>query len=471
MDDHKRELLKNLPKIDGVMLILEKKGAFSKAPRSILKSSCRSVVGDLRKGIMEAKENAVGMRLPTDDQVADQIVEAIDSLHQYKLRRVVNATGVILHTNLGRAPLCREALERVTDIGAGYSNLEYDIGKGDRGLRYHHVQGLLCELSGADDALVVNNNAAAVLLVLNTLAQGKDVIVSRGELVEIGGEFRIPEVMEKSGARLHEVGTTNRTRLSDYEKAIGPETGLILKVHTSNFKIVGFTEETEIRDLIGLGKKHAIPVMHDLGSGCFVELDHYGLQREPTVSEALDRGVDVITFSGDKLLGGPQAGIILGKQDIVRQIKQNPLNRALRIDKLTLAALEGTIIHYLQPEQAVSRIKTLKMLTEPVTEVKKRARKLLNMLKKDQVTGITLSLKEGFSMAGGGSLPEQGIPTVLIRIVSTQISCAALEERLRHADTPIVTRIVENEVLLDLRTIAEDEYPLIRDGLKQAVVS
>jgi len=471
MDDHKRELLKNLPKIDEVMLILEKKGAFSKAPRGILKSACRSVVEELRKGIMEAKENTVGLRLPTDDRIADQIIGVIDSLRQYKLRRVVNATGVILHTNLGRAPLCREALERLTDVAAGYSNLEYDIDKGERGLRYHHVQRLLCELSGAEDALVVNNNAAAVLLVLNTLAQGKEVIVSRGELVEIGGEFRIPEVMEKSGARLHEVGTTNRTRLSDFEKAIGPETGLILKVHTSNFKIVGFTEETEIRDLIALGKKHGISVMYDLGSGCLVDLDRYGLQREPTVSEVLGTGVDVITFSGDKLLGGPQAGIILGKQDIVRHIKQNPLNRALRIDKLTLAALEGTIIHYLQPDQAISRIKVLRMLTEPIPDVRKRAKKLLAMLKRDHVEGVSLSMKEGFSMAGGGSLPEQGIPTVLIRIVSKQWSCATLEERLRHAEIPVIARIAEDEVLLDLRTIAEDEYPLIRDGLKQAVAS
>ena len=471
MNDHRKELLKSLPKIDEVMLILEKKGAFAKAPRHIVKSACRSVVEGLRKGIMEAKEDVADIRLPEENRVAGQVMEIIDGLHRYRLRRVVNATGVILHTNLGRAPLCAEALARIADIAAGYSNLEYDIEKGERGLRYHHVQKLLCELSGAEDALVVNNNAAAVLLVLNTFAQGKEAIVSRGELIEIGGEFRIPEVMEKSGARLREVGTTNRTRLSDYEKAIGPETGLILKVHTSNFRIVGFTEEAEIRELVALGKKQAVPVMHDLGSGCFTELDRYGLEREPTVSDVLGTGVDVVTFSGDKLLGGPQAGIILGKKDILRRIKQNPLNRALRIDKLTLAALEGTMMHYLQPETAVSRLSVLRMLTEPVEDISRRAKKLLAILKRERLEGVTLSLKEGFSMAGGGSLPTQGIPTVLIRIVSERLSPVNLEERLRRLDVPIIARIAEEEVLFDLRTIAEAEYPFIKEGLKQAVSS
>jgi L-seryl-tRNA(Ser) seleniumtransferase len=469
MDGRKKELLKNLPKIDAVMLILEKKGAFAKAPWDIVKSACRSAVEELRMGIIKAEEDAAHIRLPGDDQVADQVMAIIQGFHRYQLRRVVNATGVILHTNLGRAPLCTEALARIMDVASGYSNLEYDLDKGERGLRYHHVSKLLCELTGAEDALVVNNNAAAVLLVLNTMAQGKEGIVSRGELIEIGGEFRIPEVMEKSGVTLHEVGTTNRTRLSDYEKAIGPETGLIMKVHTSNFKIMGFTEEAELRELISLGKKQGVFVMYDLGSGCFAELDRYGLEREPTVSQVLETGVDVITFSGDKLLGGPQAGIILGKKDILQKIKQNPLNRALRIDKLTLAALEGTMMQYLQPEKAVTGLRTLKMLTEPASDVAKRAKKLLAMLKKEHLEGMTLSLKEGFSTAGGGSLPTQGIPTVLICMASNHLSSASLEERLRHLDVPIIVRITEDKILLDLRTIAEEEYPIIRDGLKQAL--
>ena len=289
---------------------------------------------------------------------------------------MINATGVILHTNLGRAPLCREAIERVVEVARGYSNLEYDLEKGERGLRYDHVRGLLCALTGAEDALVVNNNAAAVLLVLNALSEGKEAIVSRGELIEIGGEFRIPDVMEKSGARLREVGTTNRTRLSDYERAIVPETGIILKVHTSNFRIMGFTEEADLASLVALGKKHHLPVVDDLGSGCLIELDRYGLEREPTVRDCLAAGADVVTFSGDKLLGGPQAGIILGKREFLERIRKNPLNRALRIDKLTLAALEATMVKYLRPAEALADIRVLRALTEPVADVKKRAKRL-----------------------------------------------------------------------------------------------
>ncbi len=379
----------------------------------------------------------------------------------------MNATGVILHTNLGRAPLCNDAVERLVEIAKGYSNLEYDLVKGERGLRYDHVQKILCELSGAEDALVVNNNAAALLLSLNTLAAGKEVIVSRGELVEIGGEFRIPEVMEKSGACLREVGTTNRTRLADYEKAIGPETGLILKVHTSNFRIVGFTEDAVLPSLVALGKTRGIPVMYDLGSGCFAELDCYGLEREPTVTDVLETGVSIITFSGDKLLGGPQAGIILGRRNVLQEIKQNPLNRALRIDKLTLAALEATMMQYFQPDRAISRLRVLKALTEPLKDVDKRVKKLLSLLRKERWEGVIMSVKKGFSMSGGGSLPTQEIPTLLLSLVSKHLSPSNLEERLRYLEIPIITRIADDEVLFDLRTIEEEEFSAIRNGLKQ----
>ncbi|HYA13614.1 MAG TPA: L-seryl-tRNA(Sec) selenium transferase, partial [Syntrophales bacterium] len=364
-----------------------------------------------------------------------------------------------------------DAVQRLVEIGRGYSNLEYDLNKGERGLRYDHVQKILCELSGAEDTLVVNNNAAAVLLTLNTLAEGREVVVSRGELVEIGGEFRIPEVMEKSGARLREVGTTNRTRIADYKRVMGPETGLILKVHTSNFKIVGFTEDTDLISLVSLGRNHGIPVMYDLGSGCFTELDRYGLEREPTVGDVLKTGVDVITFSGDKLLGGPQAGIILGKNDILQKIKKNPLTRALRIDKLTLAALEATMMQYLQSERAVSNLRVLKALTEPLADVIKRAKKLLSMLRREHFDGIVLSLNKGFSMPGGGSLPTQEIPTMLLSVVSKQMSPSSLEERFRQLDIPIIARIAEDEVLFDLRTIEEQEFPYIRDGLKKIASS
>jgi L-seryl-tRNA(Ser) seleniumtransferase len=467
IDDHKNTLLRSLPKIDEVMLLLEKRDVFSKTPRNIVRSVCRSVVEELRQEILKTNAERKDLRLPSAEQVADRATRILQGLHEYRLRRVVNATGVILHTNLGRAPLCNDAVERLVEIAKGYSNLEYDLVKGERGLRYDHVQKILCELSGAEDALVVNNNAAAVLLSLNTLAAGKEVIVSRGELVEIGGEFRIPEVMEKSGAHLREVGTTNRTRLADYEKAIGPETRLILKVHTSNFKIVGFTEDAVLPLLVALGKTRGIPVMYDLGSGCFAELDCYGLEREPTVTDVLKTGVSIITFSGDKLLGGPQAGIILGRRNILQEIKQNPLNRALRIDKLTLAALEATMMQYFHPERAMTRLRVLKALTEPLKDVDKRAKKLFSLLHKEHWEGVTMSVKKGFSMSGGGSLPTQEIPTILLSLVSKHLSPSNLEERLRYLEIPIITRIANDEVLFDLRTIEEEEFSSIRNGLRQ----
>jgi L-seryl-tRNA(Ser) seleniumtransferase len=467
LDDHKNTLLRSLPKIDEVMLLLEKRDVFSKTPRNIVRSVCRSVVEELRQEILKTDAEGKDLRLPSAEQVADGATRILKGLHEYRLRRVVNATGVILHTNLGRAPLCNDAVERLVEIAKGYSNLEYDLVKGERGLRYDHVQKILCELSGAEDALVVNNNAAALLLSLNTLAEGKEVIVSRGELVEIGGEFRIPEVMEKSGARLREVGTTNRTRLADYEKAIGPETRLILKVHTSNFKIVGFTEDAVLPSLVALGKTCGIPVMYDLGSGCFAELDCYGLEREPTVTDVLETGVSIITFSGDKLLGGPQAGIILGRRNILQEIKQNPLNRALRIDKLTLAALEATMMQYFQPERAMSRLRVLKALTEPLKDVDKRAKKLFSLLRKEHWEGVIMSVKKGFSMSGGGSLPTQEIPTILLSLVSKHLSPSNLEKRLRYLEIPIITRIADDEVLFDLRTIEEEEFSSIRNGLRQ----
>jgi len=461
-----KESLKKLPKIDEIMLVLEKQGALVRAPRDVVLSTCRSVVGDVRGLILSAKEDDTDIRVPSLDEVAATVAEKIENIRKYSFRRVVNATGVILHTNLGRAPLCKEALEKILEVSCGYSNLEFDLEKGKRGLRYDHVQKILCELSGAEDALVVNNNAAAVLLVLNTLSEGKEAIVSRGELIEIGGEFRIPEVMEKSGAILKEVGTTNRTHLSDYNNAVNKNTGLILKVHTSNFRIVGFTEEIGLPALVEIGKREKIPVMNDLGSGCFVELDRYGLEKEPTVQEVLKTGVDVVTFSGDKLLGGPQAGIILGSRNILEKIKKNPLNRALRIDKLTLAALEATMKQYLNGEGALSNIRILRAITEPLADVEKRAEKLLTLLQELDSEGVVLTLKKGASMTGGGALPTQEIPTMLLSVKSSRISANRLDEHLRHCNVPVVVRISEDEVLLDLRTIDEEEFAFIEAGLQ-----
>ena len=467
MDDNKREMLKNLPKIDEMMLRIEKREGLAGFPKEIVKESCRTVVESLRARVVQEKGET--FRLPTPDATDDQAAEIIEGYRSYRLRRVINATGVILHTNLGRAPLCREAIERIVEVARGYSNLEYDIEKGERGLRYDHVRGLLCALTGAEDALVVNNNAAAVFLVLNALSEGKEVIVSRGELIEIGGEFRIPDVMEKSGARLIEVGTTNRTRFSDYERAIGPETGIIFKVHTSNFRIMGFTEEADLPSLVALGKRHHIPVVNDLGSGCLIELDRYGLEREPTVRDCLAAGADVVTFSGDKLLGGPQAGLILGKRAFIETIRKNPLNRALRIDKLTLAALEATMVKYLRPAEALADIRVLRALTEPVADVRKRAKRLAAMLRRTLPERIDIKLVTGLSMAGGGSLPTQEIPTLLIGLRVAGLSAAFVEERLRRRELPVIVRVADDQLLLDVRTVDPEEFSEIRDALKEVL--
>ncbi|KQC10506.1 MAG: L-seryl-tRNA(Sec) selenium transferase [Smithella sp. SDB] len=469
MDETKKEMLKKLPKIDEVLLILEKQNIYDLAPRDIVIATCRKVVQDLRERIVNAMKKIPVESFPDAAIVAGKVEKSIKGLSNYSLRRVVNATGVILHTNLGRAPLCPEALERILDVGKGYSNLEFDLGKGERGQRYDHVSSLLCALTGAEDALIVNNNAAAVLLVLNTLAQKKEAIVSRGELIEIGGEFRIPEIMQKSATKLREVGTTNRTRLSDYEKAVNDKTGLIMKVHTSNYRIVGFTEEADIESLVALGKSHGIPVMDDLGSGCLIDLELYGLQHEPTIRERLATGVDVVTFSGDKLLGGPQAGIIVGKKEVLAKIKKNPLNRALRIDKFTLAALEATLMYYLNPAAAPRKLRALKALTESVVDVKKRAEKLITKLQKENFDSLKFVLREDFAAAGGGSLPTQKIPTVLVSVKNKKMTASKMEEKLRQLDVPVIVRVDKDEILFDLRTVAKDEFAFVIEGLRQII--
>lgn len=471
MDDKRKELLKGLPKIDEIIGLLEKKDIYRQASREMVREACRDVVQKLRDKILTAADRQLPA-LSSDTASAARSVEGIIAgLHRYKLRRLVNATGVILHTNLGRAPLCPEALDRILEVGRGYSNLEFDLEQGVRGLRYDHVSRLLCMLTGAEDALIVNNNAAAVLLTLNTLAEHKEAIVSRGELIEIGGEFRIPDVMIKSNSILREVGTTNRTRLADYEKAVGPNTGVILKVHTSNYRIVGFTEEAELVPLVALGKKHGIPVFDDLGSGCLIDLAAFGLQHEPTVREVLASGVDVVTFSGDKLLGGPQAGIIVGKKDIVAQIKNNPLNRALRIDKFTLAALEATLMHYLAPEEAPQTLRSLKALTEPQSDVKKRARKLIRKLTHAGIPDLTYELQEAKAAAGGGSLPTQDIPTAVVAVKSAKITASHMEIKLRQAALPIIVRVDEDAIMIDLRTVSEEEFGFVVDALRQTAAN
>ncbi len=403
---------------------------------------------------------------PDIETFLTEVEQALFNMRRYRLKRIINATGVVLHTNLGRAPLCPEALNRVVEVAKGYSNLEYNENKGQRGLRYSHVRDLLRYLTGAEDALVVNNNAAAVFLALNTLAEGREAIVSRGELVEIGGEFRIPEIMRKSGAALREVGSTNRTRIADYEHAVTDETALIMKVHTSNYRIVGFTEDVSTADLVAFGQRKGFPILEDLGSGCMIDLASHGLTGEPTVRQVVETGVDVITFSGDKLLGGPQAGVILGKREWLKRIAKNPLNRALRIDKLTLAALEATLLQYLAPDRVLQEIRPLRSLTQPVALIEKRARKLARMIRSKSRKGLTISLQKGFSAVGGGAFPMQEIPTMLVSIQAEHFTASRLDEKLRHLDIPIIARVAGDGILLDLRTVLDEEFPDIVAGLK-----
>jgi len=439
-------------------------------PRAVVVEAIRKGLGRIRSEVLKKDElSNLGDALFSFENLYPLFRREIELQIQPRLRRLVNATGVVIHTNLGRSPLHPSALQHMIDIAKNYSNLEYDLDLGERGSRYTHVEEILCRLSGAESAMVVNNNAGAVLLVLNTMAEGKEVVVSRGELVEIGGAFRIPDVMKRSGALLREVGTTNRTYITDYQKAIGPETALLLKVHTSNFRVMGFTSDTSLQDLVQLGKQHHLAVMHDLGSGCFVDLSQYGMEREPTVQEAIKAGADVVTFSGDKLLGGPQAGIILGKKEFLDPIKTNPLTRALRIDKLTLAALESTLILYLDEKKAMEEIPTLRMLSTDPNRLKRRARRLLRGIPEAVKKRATLTLKGDVSQVGGGALPLQELPTIVIALKPVDIPVNRLEEYLRKGEPPIISRISKDELILDMRTVFDEEIPLLAAGIEKAL--
>jgi L-seryl-tRNA(Ser) seleniumtransferase len=399
------------------------------------------------------------------------IQQTIITLHQPVFRRVINGTGVIIHTNLGRSILPGDTLAQISITSGNYSNLEFDLASGARGSRYSLVEDLLCELTGAEAALVVNNNAAAVLLSLETLAREKEVIVSRGQLVEIGGSFRIPDIMARSGAQLVEVGATNRTHLKDYRNAITPETGLLLKVHTSNYRIIGFSSEVSNTELVSLGKQHHLPVMEDLGSGCLVDLSLYGLKKEPTVQEVVASGMDVITFSGDKLLGGPQAGIILGSRKIIEQIKKNPMNRAMRIDKFTLSALESILRLYRDPQTVFERVPTLHMIATPIDVIHNKAEQLAKVLQKSLRKCCTIEVMEVMSQVGGGAMPEQNLLSSAVILQPLTMTLNHLEKRLRCLDTPIIGRVENKSLILDLRTIRSDELHLVDKGLRQALAT
>ena len=466
----RQQALRKIPSVDEILSRPEIADLLKVHPRHVVVEAIRKGLGQLREEILRKEDlSQIGEIFFSFENLFPLFQREIDLQIQPRFRRVINATGVVIHTNLGRAPLHSSAIDHLVEISKSYSNLEYDLERGERGDRYAHVEETLCRLSGAESALVVNNNAAAVLLVLNTLAEGKEVIVSRGELVEIGGAFRIPDVMKRSGALLREVGTTNRTHFSDYQKAIGAQTALLLKVHTSNFRVMGFTSEVSLQDLVQLGREHRIPVVEDLGSGCLVDLARYGLEKEPTVQEVIETGVEGVTISGDKLLGGPQAGIILGKKRILDLFKINPLTRALRIDKLTLAALESTLFLYLDEKRAMDEIPTLRMLSLDTKKLKQRGKRLLKRLSGRVDGRITFFLREDVSQVGGGALPLQELPTMVVAAKPLDCSVNSLEARLRKSDPPIISRISREELILDMRTVSDEEIPQLAAGIEKAL--
>ncbi len=432
--------------------------------RLVEKYSRPPVVEIVRRELAAARARvAAGEPAPTLAQLVESIVVGGDVLWRPSLCPVINATGVVLHTNLGRAPLSRAALAAIREVGRGYSNLEYDLEKGQRGSRYIHAEELLCHLTGAEAALVVNNNAGAVLLALTVLAQGGEVIISRGQLIEIGGGFRMPEVMKQSGCKLVEVGTTNRTYRQDYEAAITPQTRAIMRAHRSNFALTGFVEEPTIADLVALAQAHGLRVIDDLGSGTLLETSRFGLAHEPTIQESVQAGADIVSCSGDKLLGGPQAGILMGSADLIAELRHCPLTRALRVDKTTLAALQATLLSYLRG-RAVEELPVWQMIAANVHELEARAEGWAQVL---AMAGVQAEVVGGESTVGGGSLPGQTLPTRLCAI--TVDSPDRLARLLRAGDPPVIGRIEADRFLLDPRTVLPDQDESLLKALRQAL--
>lgn len=463
---NKNLLFRSIPKVDTLLENSQTVNLIESYSRDVVMEAIRSETEKLRKFIAELdNEEQAGEAQARIDGLLDSVRSSVEKMNEPNMRKVINATGTILHTNLGRAPISRKHMEHLTGIATGYSNLEYNLQAGKRGERYSHFDELLCKVTGAEAAIAVNNNAAAVMLILSTLAKGGEVIVSRGELVEIGGKFRVPDVMEQSGATLVDIGTTNKTHYSDYEDAITEETKALLKVHTSNYRIVGFTESVGIDELKGLAEAHDIPVIEDLGSGVLLDLSKYGITYEPTVQDSVRAGADVVCFSGDKLLGGPQAGIIVGRKKYIDMMKKNPLMRALRIDKFTATALESVLLDYLSEEQAVREIPVLQMITKSKEDVRKDARYLMRLMKQEQLP-IEVHMVECESQIGGGSLPLERIPSVGLSIRPVEITTEKMEERMRSLPTPVIPRVVNGEILMDLRTMNRGDFRMMLEEWK-----
>jgi len=447
-----KELLRKLPKIDELLKLQSVNKLIEENSRTIVLESLREAIEFYRNGILKGNIDSLNT-----EQVLDFAVHTLESKNKMHLERVINATGTVIHTNLGRSLLGKKAIENVITVAGSYNNLEYDIESGKRGSRYSHIEEIIKKVTGAEAAMVVNNNAAAIMLVLDTLAKEKEVIVSRGELVEIGGSFRIPEVMKFSGAKLVEIGTTNRTHLYDYENNIRENTGVLLKVHTSNFKVLGFTEGVSLEQLVELGEKHEIPVVEDIGSGVLIDFGKYGFTYEPTVQDSIKKGIDVVTFSGDKMLGGPQAGIIVGKKKYIDRMKKNQLTRALRVDKMTLAALEGTLKYYIDEKEAIDNIPSLNMILMPKEEVKKKCILLKRKLQ-SKTKDFKFYIDKGESMVGGGSMPTEKIETYVVKVTSEKFSPEDMERKLRLGETPLIARVYNDELVLDGRTLFKEDF-------------
>ena len=469
----KNNLFRKIPKVD---LLLEREEILSLIQDyglSYVTDKVREVVEEIREEIKACPESEEvdsfeDRILKKIERIEDYVMERVEEGLDLKLRPLLNGTGTILHTNLGRAPLSHKISTELATLLSSYSNLEYNLEEGKRGERYSHMKEMLCKITGAEDAMVVNNNASAVLLILSTMARGGEVIVSRGEMVEIGGKFRIPDVCAQSNADMVEIGTTNKTHLRDYEDAITENTKAFLKVHTSNYRIMGFTESVEAKDLKALSMEHNIPIIEDLGSGVLLPLEKYGIRHEPMVQEAIESGVDVVCFSGDKLLGGPQAGIIIGKKKYIDAMKKNPLTRALRIDKFTVAALSMTLREYLHMEGIEERIPVLKMLSETAPSIKERAERLLDLFRKNHIQG-DCSIRPCESQVGGGSLPDTYMDSFAVSFHPHKISVPELEKRLHFTKEPLIGRVMEDDFWIDLRTIREEELERVVESFQEAL--
>ena len=454
-------LYTKIPKVDQLLNNKKKKKLLEKNSKNLVMECIHEELNHVRNMISK-KENE-DLILKYIENLSSNIEKKLNYKKEFKLKKVINATGVVIHTNLGRSALNEEIFNNVKNVSIGYSNLEYDLEKGTRGSRYSHLTDSIKKITAAEDCIVVNNNAAAVMLILSTMAKGKNVITSRSELVEIGGSFRIPDVCRESGAELKEVGTTNKTHLSDYENAIDENTAALFKVHQSNFKIFGFTESVSSVEMKSLKEKYNIPIIEDLGSGVLIDLSKYGLTHEPTVQECIQNGVDVVSFSGDKLLGGVQAGIIVGKKEYIEKMKKNQLTRALRVDKFTISALEVVFSYYIDENIAIKKIPTLKMLTISSSDLYEKAKKLINSFDKNDE--FSFDIIDIDSEVGGGSLPTQNLPSKAVRVFSKSFSENDLEVFLRKRKIPIISRIFKGHLIFDVRTIFEDEFSLINDAL------